>query len=192
LISKNVYSGAASMTSSKTTYSTKYFAPFTKKMNTIAGVVLICATLLSLPFLWLSNWKYPGPGLVTTVSNSVSVIVWLYLSAILFQLYRHTHLREYILQAHTLWLAVVIIGPLMTLLISILNLFRGVIEPGLYLSFFMAANALFLALLLIIRVLSKRRATQMSLEIQGSAAIWKQLLALDLKDIALLQFPVKR
>jgi len=180
------------MKSSKTTYSTKYFAPFTKKMINLAWFVLIGALLLSVPFLWLSSWIYPGPGLVTALARAVAIIVWLYLAAILFQFYRQTRLREYILQIHTLWLAVLIATPLITLLISILNVFRSAIEPDLYLFFSTAVKALFLALLFIIHVLSKRRAAQMKLEIQDNAAIWEQLLALDLKDIALLQFPLKR
>ena len=179
------------MTSSKINHSTKYVSPFAKKMKTVAVGILICGGLIGAPIIWSSAGK-PLLPIMFAAARAIEIIVWLYLSAILFQFYRRTQLREYVLHIHTFWLAGVIAFPFSYLFGGILFLFRNAMQPNLYTFFGFAISATWLILLLIGKALCKRRVKQMDTEIQSNTAIWKRLLGMDLKSIALLQFPINR
>jgi hypothetical protein len=172
----------------KTNHSKKYVLPFAKKMNITAIGILICGGIIAAPIVWSSGGKTTTP--LFGIAKATEVIVWFYLSAILFQFYRRTQLREYILNTHTYWLAGVIAYPINYLFGSILYLFRNGMQPNLYTFSQITISSTWLILWLVGIVLRQRRAKQMEVEIQKNASVWKHLINMKLKSIALLQFPL--
>ena len=177
------------MTSSKISLSTRSTLPFAKKMRIIAIGGLVCGGLIGGPIVWSAAVKPLSPFLFAT-TRAIEIIVWLYLSGILLQFYRGTQLREYILQIHTYWLAGIIAFPITYLFGAILLQFRAVMPQNLYTFLGFVASATWLVLALLGKALTQRRTAQMNSEIQSNAALWKRLLSMDLKSIALLRFPM--
>jgi hypothetical protein len=178
------------MTPSKSNYSTESFSPFAKNMKSVAIGVLIFGGIIAAPIVWSSNGK--PTTLIFVASRAIEIIVWFYLSAILFLFYQRTQLREYILHTHTYWLAGVVAYPITYLLNGILLLFGNAIQTNLYTFFGFVIPATWLILLLVGKAFRQRRTKQLETETQNNLTIWKHLLDMELKSIALLQFPSNR
>ncbi len=168
--------------------SNKIQSPFSKKMKTLAIGIVLCGMALITPFVWSSASK-PSSTIFFGIANAVEVAVWIYLSAILFQFYKRTQLREYILNVHTFWLAGIIAYPLSYIFGGILHLFQNAIQSSLYTSLGILISGIWLVLFVVGKVISQHREDQFQSEIKRNSTIWNCLLRMNYKGIASLKFP---
>jgi hypothetical protein len=176
------------MKSSSKNNSTKYFSPFSKKLRTVAFGVVLCGGLITAPIVWSPGGEPLSP-ILSAVANAVQIAVWFYLSAILFQFYKRTQLREYILSTHSFWLAGITAYPITYLFGGILRLFGNAIPSNLYTLLTFIISGTWLVLAIAGKAFSQHRGNLLKVEIQSHSTLWKELLRMDYISIALLKFP---
>jgi len=168
----------------------KYISPFASKMKILAITVALCGMFVGAPIIFSSGGK-PLTTFSFVICQIITISVWFYLSAILFQFYRRTRLREYILTTHTFWLAGIIAYPLSAILNGILRLIQNLIQPNLLTTLFFLLAWLWFILSVIGKVISQMRGELFKSEVQANKATWKELLSMNYRKIAFLNFPQK-
>ena len=168
-----------------------YTQPFSKKMNSIAVAVIIGMMVIGAPIIWTSNAKPLSPS-STIISIVVEGLVWVYLTAILFVFYKRTRLQEYLLSAHSFWLAGLVSSPIAYILSKVFDIFRNDIGTIPQTIIGISIGCTWLVLALIGEVISRRRKKLFYEETLREANLWCELHAMTIVDIALLKFPKEK
>jgi hypothetical protein len=166
----------------------EYVRPFSKQMKTIVVIVVIASMIIGGPIVWSSGGK-PFSPLINLFLIVQYLIVWGYLSLLLFMFYRNTHLREYVLHIHTMWLTGLITFPITFLLSRFLPLIKTSIGTDIYIVCTFISPGLWLAIYLIGKIINKQNMKLFEVETQENASLWQDLFRMTSIDIALLRFP---
>lgn len=165
-----------------------YVQPFSKKMKTIAFFVVMVSMIIGAPIVWSSGGK-PFSPLINLFLIVQYLIVWSYLSLLLFVFYKRTHLREYLLHNHLFWLSGLMALPIISLFSSFLPLIKNSFGTDIYIIITIISSLTWGFFYVIGKIINKQKVELFENETQEQMRVWQGLLKMTLLEIALLRFP---
>ena len=163
----------------------KEIKSFSIKMKEAIGYPFVIFFIVVILFRF-----FPIPeSIINAIGQGLPIILWLYPFLILFQFYRYTKLKEYIIQFHTSWLSLCIAYPLGCLIAYLIIPVGDLLGASLKQYDYLEVIFVLECILLVVSYISKGlRKKKMEAEVLNNLDLWRQLSALRRRDIMLMRF----